>query len=90
MKTMHAFVSGVVQKVGFRTFVKSEADSLGLKGFVMNAPDGRVEVRAQGDPESLERFERSLWRGPREADVFSIDVEWAEEDNQYARFDILY
>ena len=38
---MHAFVSGRVQGVWFRSFVQQRALELKLVGFVRNLPDGR-------------------------------------------------
>ncbi len=56
-----AFIAhGFVQGVGYRYFVKRTADSLGVKGFVMNKDDGSVLVVAQSDPDSLEKFEASI------------------------------
>ena len=37
-------LSGRVQGVGFRWFVVSEAERLGLRGWVRNAPHGSVEL----------------------------------------------
>jgi len=51
-----AFVRGHVQGVGFRWWTRSRALGLGLRGWARNLPDGRVEVLAQGDAESVERL----------------------------------
>ena len=51
------YITGIVQGVGFRYFVKRKADLYGIAGWVRNLPDGRVEVFAQGDPEVLNEFE---------------------------------
>jgi len=42
-------VTGVVQGVGYRFFVRNVAASLGLAGEVRNLSDGSVEVVAEGD-----------------------------------------
>ncbi len=48
-------VTGRVQGVGFRAFVRALALDLGLTGFVRN--DGRdVFLEAQGDPVQLEKL----------------------------------
>ncbi len=44
-----AWVSGRVQGVGFRWWVRSNALELGLAGFAENLADGRVKVVAEGD-----------------------------------------
>ena len=42
-------VTGRVQGVGFRWFIRNEATSLGLSGTVRNRDDGAVEIDAEGD-----------------------------------------
>ncbi len=53
-------ISGVVQGVGFRPFVHNLAQSLGLKGFVLNSSQGvLIEVESE-DPRRLELFVQRL------------------------------
>jgi acylphosphatase len=70
----HYLVSGRVQGVGFRFFVEHAAAVDGLHGWVRNLPDGRVEIRAEGDADALERFERKVWQGPPQSRVDQIDA----------------
>lgn len=67
-------VSGHVQGVGFRFFVNRAAAIEGLHGWVRNLPDGSVEIQAEGEAAALERFERSVRRGPAAARVEHVDV----------------
>jgi acylphosphatase len=71
----HYLVSGHVQGVGYRYFAVDAARREGLQGSVRNLEDGRVEVTAEGDEESLERFELALWRGPSRSRVEQVIVE---------------
>jgi acylphosphatase len=68
-------VSGRVQGVGFRYFTQDRARREGLSGIVRNLPDGRVEAVAEGDLESLERFEAALRRGPSHARVEAVEID---------------
>jgi acylphosphatase len=61
---LHVRVSGIVQGVGFRWFVREKARRLGLNGWVRNLPDGSVEVVAAGDDGQLELLKEELRRGP--------------------------
>ncbi|HET9011812.1 MAG TPA: acylphosphatase [Gemmatimonadaceae bacterium] len=73
MQTLHVRISGKVQGVGFRWFVREEARRLGLSGWVTNLPGGEVEVRAGGERGSLERLRRALQVGPSGAQVERVD-----------------
>ena len=67
-------ISGRVQGVGFRYFAEAAASREGVLGWVRNLPDGRVEAAAEGEAEAVERFERSIYHGPRGARVDHVEV----------------
>jgi len=71
-------VSGRVQGVGFRYFTLDAARREGLAGSVRNLDDGRVEAVAEGELESMERFERALRQGPSMARVEHVMVDEIE------------
>jgi acylphosphatase len=68
-------ISGRGQGVGFRYFAEAAAAREGLNGSVRNLPDGRVEAVAEGDAESVERFERAIRHGPPGARVDHVEVD---------------
>ena len=49
-------VTGRVQGVGFRYFVKEKALDCNLTGWVKNLPNGHVEIEAEGDEKDLTSF----------------------------------
>lgn len=67
-------LEGRVQGVGFRAFIRREAQRLGLAGWARNAADGSVELEAAGDPESLAAFEERLRQGPPGARVERLET----------------
>ena len=73
MSDMHVRVTGVVQGVGFRWFVRERARRLGLSGWVRNRADGTVEVAASGDGNQLALLRAELQRGPRGAAVDGLE-----------------
>ena len=66
-------VEGRVQGVGFRWFVARQAHAAGLRGFVRNLADGRVEVVAVGPQEALATLEARLHSGPPAAVVERVE-----------------
>jgi acylphosphatase len=66
---LHARISGRVQGVGFRWFVREEARRLGLAGWVKNLPNGDLELVAEGPPEALDAFAKTIAKGPPGARV---------------------
>ena len=77
-----------MQGVGFRYFAADAARSEGLAGSARNLADGRVIVVADGDDESLERFERALRQGPSRARVEQVIVEETEPLTHPAGFTV--
>lgn len=73
-----ALISGQVQGVNFRNFVRRLARDAGLGGYAENLSDGRVEVVAEGPREDLEALLHQLRRGPAFAEVAAVDVTWGE------------
>lgn len=71
-------VAGRVHGVGFRAWVVYKARELGLDGWVRNRADGTVEVLIAGDTAAVEEMARLCRRGPRMAEVTSIDEELAD------------
>ena len=84
----HFLISGRVQGVGFRYFTQAAATREGLHGWVRNLPDGRVEAEAEGDVESIDRFERALRHGPRGARVEAVEVEAAVPHGRATGFNV--
>lgn len=60
MRRLTAYVSGKVQKTGYRARVVSIARDFGLKGYVQNLDDGRVKVVAEGEEYDLESLLAAL------------------------------
>jgi acylphosphatase len=85
---LEAVVRGVVQGVGFRSFVEQEARSLELSGYVRNRGDGSVEVVAEGPKGLLEDLLAALKRGHLGAHVSGVDARWAEPLEEFPRFEI--
>ena len=74
----HVRVTGRVQGVFFRAWTQQQANHLGVKGWVRNAPDGSVEGHLEGDETQVLQLVELLHQGPPSAEVGKVDVEVAD------------
>jgi acylphosphatase len=80
-----ALVGGRVQGVFYRATAAREASALGLEGYARNLPDGRVEVLACGEQESVDAFLRWLWVGSNASRVDTVEVVNAAPEERVPR-----
>jgi acylphosphatase len=77
----HVLVSGRVQGVSFRDATRSQAEQLGLSGWVRNTQDGQVEAIFEGVPETVQQMIEWCKSGPSSADVEDVSVENEQPEN---------
>ena len=56
LKRAHLYISGRVQGVNFRYYTDQQAQIHGVRGWVRNLLDGRVEAVFEGDGTSVEKM----------------------------------
>ena len=56
-------ITGKIQGVGYRWFIKETAEKHDVSGWVRNAPEGAVEGEAQGSMPALDDFLKELKSG---------------------------
>lgn len=74
VRAVQVVVSGRVQGVGFRWSTLTEAEALGLTGWVRNRNDGSVEVWAEGEDAAVAQLIDWLGAGPGYARVHRCQV----------------
>jgi len=89
-KRAHLYIEGKVQGVFYRAFTCELAISLGLKGWVKNLPDGRVEVIFEGEQNKIQQAIASCYKGPPAANVTNIEIHWEEYKGEFSKFEIKY
>jgi acylphosphatase len=75
-----------VQGVFFRDHTRKWASSFGLSGWVRNTGDGRVEITAEGEKESIESFLGLVRKGSPLSHVEALDVEWEVYKGEFQGF----
>jgi acylphosphatase len=84
MVARHLSVTGRVQGVFFRAWMREQAIELNVTGWVRNCPDGRVDSHIEGEDAAVAEVIRRLHRGPPSAEVENVrawDVEICNFDD---------
>lgn len=87
-KSVRLFISGTVQGVFFRRFVKDNADKNDVRGFVRNLEDGRLEIFLEGDREKVDNMTSICRRGPAHSNLRKIE-EKEEKFQDFKEFKIM-
>ena len=75
MRSVRLVISGKVQNVGYRAFVKRNAEILKVKGHVRNLPTGEVEIVCSGQEEAVKEMIKRCKVGPERASVEKVEIE---------------
>ncbi|HEX8023622.1 acylphosphatase, partial [Mucilaginibacter sp.] len=67
IKHLNITVKGKVQGVFYRKATKAVADQLGVRGIVLNEPNGDVYIEAEADDTFLDMFLEWCSEGPQDA-----------------------
>ena len=76
LMSVHLIARGRVQGVWYRASAREQALQLGLHGWAKNCADGTVEIHAEGEQDTLEKFISWCRKGPPAAQVSALDIEW--------------
>lgn len=86
----HVVVKGRVQGVLFRYVTRDEANMRGIKGWVRNLSDGRVEAVFEGEKGKVDEIIEFCHYGPPAAKVSSVKVTREEYTGEFKEFFIRY
>lgn len=84
---LKVFVSGRVQGVFFRQSTQLQAQSLGIKGWARNLPDGRVEAVFEGEESAVKKLVEYCRHGPLAATVENVEVNHEKYKGELASFE---
>lgn len=87
---VRVLIEGRVQGVYFRAHTRDEALARGLKGWVRNLPDGRVEALFEGDKHLLDSMLSWCRMGPRYAYVDQVEEDWQPYQGDLGDFRVVY
>ncbi len=86
MKRIKTRIYGIVQHVGFRKFVRRNAQELGITGWVKNNLDGTVEAIFEGEDGPISELIEKCKKGPLLAMVDKVEVIEEEPKKEFEEF----
>jgi len=90
MKRVHLIISGRVQGVGYRYFVREKADQCNIKGWVKNNIGGTVEVVAEGDDKDIQTFVDYCRKGPSLSLIENVNINYEDPTKEFHGFEIRF
>jgi acylphosphatase len=90
MKRVQLIISGDVVGVGYRAWVKRQAQDLRLSGWVKNRDNKTVELVAEGKQSDLEELVMRCRRGPDVSWVEAVSAEWLPASGDFLDFAVVY
>ena len=90
MKSVHIIISGVVTGVGFRWWLKKEAEKRSIYGFVKNRTENEVEVVLLGEDKNVDELIKLVRKGPSSARVENLSIQNYQKEYLRKSFDILH
>jgi len=89
--TMNArlIITGNVQGVGFRAFVRNRAIKNNVTGWVKNLDDGSVEALLSGSQENLNKLIEITRIGTPWSKVSNVVVTYNEDQKEHSLFEII-
>ena len=72
-KSLRLYITGTVQGVFFRNFVKENAERYNVKGFVRNLEDGRIEIFLEGDVNDVNKMIELCKKGPKHSQIQKVE-----------------
>jgi|TARA_B100001964_G_C14166640_1_gene569425 acylphosphatase len=89
-KRIHIYVIGRVQGVFFRVNTVHKANLLGVKGWVKNLTDRRVEILMEGNEEMVDQLLDWCKKGPPGAEVDDVKINVLPFIQEFNDFKIVY
>jgi acylphosphatase len=88
-KSIRLYITGTVQGVFFRAFVKENAERQNVKGFIRNLEDGRIEIFLEGDSPNVNKMTELCEKGPKHSQIRKVETK-QERFQDFKVFKVLH
>jgi len=90
LKKIHIIITGTVTGVGFRWWLKMEAEKKNIHGFVKNRTEDEVEAVLLGEDKNVDELIKLVRKGPSSARVENLNIQNYQKEYLRKSFDILH
>lgn len=73
IKSVRLYLSGSVQSLFMKQFIKNNADTHNVKGFLRAMEDGRMEIFIEGEGDNVRAMVEVCKKGPKHAIIRSVE-----------------
>ena len=88
-KSIRVYITGTVQGVFFRGFVKENAERYNVKGFIRNLEDGRIEIFLEGNVNDVNKVLELCKKGPKNSIIRGVEIK-DERFQDFKGFKVLH
>jgi acylphosphatase len=88
-KSVRLYITGTVQGIFFRQFIKDNAERKDIRGFVRNLEDGRVEVFIEGNQDEVEKMIELCKKGAKHSKIDKVEIK-EEKFQDFKEFKVLH
>jgi acylphosphatase len=89
-KRVRVWIKGRVQGVAFRAYTRNAALKEGVKGWVRNLPDDRVEAVFEGDGKKVDRMVAWCYKGCPFSRIDHVEIQEEDFRGEFNQFEIRY
>ncbi len=89
MKRVNVTVTGDVQGVFFRSFIRQNALDLGVNGYVRNEGKAKVEAVFEGKDKDVDDLVKLCKKGPAGAKIKNVQVKEERYLNEFLGFNVV-
>ena len=90
MQRLNVHISGKVTGVGYRAFIQKKARALWVHGYVKNLGQAGVEIVAEGSEHKLNQLIEHIRKGPFNAQVRNVEIQWDDAREEFNDFVVYY
>lgn len=88
-KSVRLYITGTIQGIFYRSFIKENAERYNVKGFVRNLEDGRVEIFIEGELNDVNKMMEIAQKGPKHSQIKKVEIK-PERFQEFKSFKILH